>query len=48
MAFDRWEEIFGDPVITGAMVDRLTHRAILVNMEGDSYRLRESMKLVNY
>lgn len=46
MAFDRWEEIFGDPVITGAMVDRLTHRAILVNMEGDSYRLRESMKLI--
>jgi len=45
LAFDRWEEIFGDPVITGAMVDRLTHKAILINMEGDSYRLRESMKL---
>ena len=26
------------------MVDRLTHKAILINMEGDSYRLRESMK----
>jgi DNA replication protein DnaC len=45
LAFDRWEEIFGDPVITGAMVDRLTHRAVLVNMEGDSYRLRETMKM---
>lgn len=45
LSFDRWDEIFGDPVITAAMVDRLTHKAILVNMEGDSYRLRESMRI---
>lgn len=45
LSFDRWDEIFGDPVITAAMVDRLTHKAILINMEGDSYRLRESMRI---
>jgi len=28
LAFDRWKEIFGDEILTAAMVDRLTHRAI--------------------
>ncbi|WP_341350046.1 MULTISPECIES: ATP-binding protein [Clostridium] len=41
--FDRWEEIFGDPVITSAMVDRLTNKAHIIDMTGDSYRLRESL-----
>jgi len=44
LSFDRWEEIFGDPVITSAMVDRLTHKANLIDMQGDSYRLRETMR----
>jgi hypothetical protein len=26
------------------MIDRLTYKAILVNMEGDSYRLRETLR----
>ncbi|PKM50170.1 MAG: AAA family ATPase [Firmicutes bacterium HGW-Firmicutes-7] len=43
LAFDRWDEIFGDPVITSAMVDRLTHKAHIVNMQGESYRLRETL-----
>lgn len=34
LSFDRWEEIFGDPVLTAALVDRLTHKAFLVNMSG--------------
>lgn len=42
LGFDRWEEIFGDPVLTAALVDRLTHKAHLVNMNGDSYRLKET------
>lgn len=45
LAFDRWEEIFGDPILTVAMVDRLTHKAILVNMNGQSFRVKESKKL---
>ena len=46
LGFDRWEEIFGDPVLTAALVDRLTHRAHLVNMNGESYRIRETKKLL--
>ena len=34
LGFDRWNEIFGDPVLTAALVDRLTHKAHLVNMNG--------------
>ncbi len=46
LGFDRWKEIFGDEVLTAAMVDRLTHRAIMVNMTGESFRVKESKKLV--
>lgn len=42
LAFDRWQELFGDPVLTAALVDRLTHKAYCVNMTGDSYRLKET------
>ena len=47
LSFDRWEEIFGDPVLTAALVDRLTHKAHLVNMNGESYRLKETQKMMN-
>jgi DNA replication protein DnaC len=47
LGFDRWEEIFGDPVLTAALVDRLTHKAYLVSMSGDSYRLKETEKMMN-
>jgi DNA replication protein DnaC len=46
LGFDRWEEIFGDPVLTAALVDRLTHKAHLVNMNGESYRLKETKKML--
>ena len=46
LGFDRWEEIFGDPVLTAALVDRLTHKAYLVNMNGVSYRLKETEKMM--
>ena len=36
LSFDRWQEIFGDPVFTAALVDRLTHKAYLINMNGES------------
>lgn len=47
LGFDRWEEIFGDPVLTAALVDRVTHKAYLVDMSGDSYRLKETEKMMN-
>ncbi len=42
LTFDRWTEIFHDPVLTAAMVDRLTHKAHLINMAGQSYRIKET------
>jgi len=47
LGFDRWEEIFGDPVLTAALVDRLTHKAHLVYMNGESYRLKETKEMNN-
>ncbi len=46
LAFDRWKEIFGDEILTAAIVDRLTHKAILVNMNGQSYRIKETKRLL--
>ncbi len=42
LPFDRWSEIFGDPVLTAAMVDRITHRAHIINMHGKSFRAKET------
>ena len=39
-----WGEVFGDPVIASAILDRLLHHSITVNIRGDSYRLKEKMK----
>jgi len=40
LSFDRWKEIFHDPVITAAIVDRITHQSYVINMSGTSYRYR--------
>jgi len=42
LSFDLWEEIFTDAVMTAAMIDRLTHKSYLLNMNGNSYRLKET------
>lgn len=47
LAFNRWQEIFNDPTLTAAMVDRLTHKAHVINIKGDSYRLKETMEWLN-
>jgi len=44
LVFDRWQELFGDPVLTAALVDRLTHKAWIINMNGQSYRATETEK----
>ena len=36
----QWGEIFDDPVVAAAMLDRLMHRSIIVPIDGDSYRMR--------
>lgn len=40
-SFSEWEELFGDPVIATAILDRLLHRCQVVNIRGNSYRLKE-------
>ncbi len=47
LSFERWNEIFGDTVLTAAMVDRLTHRALIVNMSGKSYRVKETKQMMS-
>lgn len=42
LSFDRWDEIFNDPVLTAALIDRLTHKSYVINMNGDSYRIKET------
>lgn len=44
LVFERWQELFGDPVLTTALVDRLTHKAWIINMNGQSYRAAETRK----
>ena len=39
--FAQWDEIFGDPVIANAIVDRILHHAKVVTIKGKSYRLKE-------
>ena len=40
-AFREWGGVFGDDVIAGALLDRVLHHAVVVNIRGASYRLRE-------
>ena len=44
LPFDEWTEIFGSERLTGALLDRLTHRVHILEMNGESYRLRQSRK----
>jgi DNA replication protein DnaC len=39
--FGRWGETFGDATIAAAMIDRLVHHAEVINLKGDSYRLKD-------
>lgn len=44
LTFDRWNEIFNDQVLTGAMIDRLAYKSHLINMTGESYRILATQK----
>jgi DNA replication protein DnaC len=43
-SFAAWGEVFGDRVIATAILDRLLHHAVTVNIRGNSYRLKEKLK----
>ena len=43
--FEEWGEILGDDVMAAALIDRLLHHCHLVNIRGNSYRMREHTDL---
>ncbi len=43
-SFGDWGQIFGDTVIATAILDRLLHHSVVVNIRGESYRLREKKR----
>jgi DNA replication protein DnaC len=42
LPFDEWTEVLGSERLTGALLDRLTHRVHILELNGDSYRLKQS------
>jgi DNA replication protein DnaC len=44
--FAEWGEVFGDPVVATALLDRLLHYAVVVQIEGANYRLRQHADLI--
>ena len=44
--FAEWGQVFGDPVIATALLDRLLHHAVVVHIEGSSYRMRQHADLL--
>lgn len=43
-SFGAWGEVFGDRIIATAILDRVLHHAITLNIRGNSYRLKEKLK----
>lgn len=44
MGFAEWTQIFGDANLTAALLDRITHKAHILNCTWDSYRLKETLE----
>jgi DNA replication protein DnaC len=44
LPFENWTEVMGSERLTGALLDRLTHRVHIIEANGESYRLKESRK----
>jgi DNA replication protein DnaC len=46
LPFDQWTEVLGSPRLTGATLDRLTHRCHILEASGESYRLKDARKKI--
>jgi DNA replication protein DnaC len=44
LGFEHWTEVLGNERLTGAALDRLTHRATIVETAGESYRLQDAKR----
>lgn len=45
--FSKWADIFGEPVLTNALLDRLLHHCSVINITGPSYRLKDQMQYIS-
>ena len=45
LGFGDWTQVFADPNLTAALLDRLTHKAHIINCTWESYRFKETMKM---
>ena len=43
--FGKWHEIFGDVTLANAILDRLLHHSHIINVNGNSYRLKDKLEL---
>ena len=46
LPFDEWTGVFGSERLTGALLDRLTHHVHILEMNGDSFRLKHSKRQI--
>jgi DNA replication protein DnaC len=44
LPFEQWTEVLGSERLTGALLDRLTHRVHILEANGESYRLKQSRR----
>lgn len=44
LGFGDWTQIFGDPTLTAALLDRITHKAHVITCSWESYRLKDTLK----
>jgi DNA replication protein DnaC len=44
LSFQEWTEVLGSERLTGTLFDRLTHHGHILEMKGDSYRLKQSRR----
>lgn len=46
LPFEQWTEVCGSARLTGAMLDRLTHRVHILEANGESFRLKDSQRRI--
>jgi len=46
-SFGKWGEVFNDPVLANAILDRLLHHSTVINIKGTSYRIKDKMEQFN-
>lgn len=44
LPFDRWDSVFGDSIISSAIIDRLVHHCHIFKINGNSYRVKDKLK----